>query len=50
MCVDWNSYVAILKIVLQHCLCAASSNLCRDPVFMSRQGLSSLCWNLCLDI
>ena len=69
MCVYWNSYVATLTIVLQHCLCVASSNLCHDPVFMSqqdflylahlcvatqfvmsRQGLSSLCWNLCRDI
>ena len=43
MCVYWNSYVATLTIVLRHCFCAASSNLCHDPVFMSRQYF---CWFL----
>ena len=43
MCVYWNSYVTTLTIVLRHCFCAASSNLCRDLVFMSRQHL---CWFL----
>ena len=33
MCVYWNSYVATLTIVLPHYLCAAFSNLCRNPVY-----------------
>ena len=37
MCVYLNNYVTTLTIVLRHCLCAASSKLCRDPVSMSRQ-------------
>ena len=36
ICVYWNSYVATLTIVLRHCLCAASSNLCHNQVFMLR--------------
>ena len=42
-CVYWNNYVATLTIVLRHCLCAASSKLCCDPVSMSRQHF---CWFL----
>ena len=37
MCVYWNSYVATSTIVSRHCFCANSSNLCCNPVFMSRQ-------------
>ena len=37
MCGDWNSNVATLTIVSRQCFCAASSNWCHDPVFMSRQ-------------
>ena len=34
MCDYWNSYVAMSTIVSRQCFCAASSNWCRDPVFM----------------
>ena len=37
ICVYWNSYVATSTIMSRHCFCAASSNLCRDPVFMLQQ-------------
>ena len=43
MYVYWNSYVATLTIVLLHCFCAASSNLCCHPVFMLRKHF---CWFL----
>ena len=37
MCGSLNSYVATLKNFLRQSFYAASSNLCRDPVFMSQQ-------------
>ena len=37
MCGYWNSYVATSTIVSRQCFYAASSNWCRDQVFMSRQ-------------
>ena len=43
MCVYLNNYVATLTMVLQQCFCLASSKLCHDPVYMSRQHL---CWFL----
>ena len=36
MCDYWNSYVVTLTIVSRQCFCAASSNWCRDLVFISR--------------
>ena len=35
MCGYWNSYVATSKIVSRQCFYAASSNWCRDLVFLS---------------
>ena len=37
MCGSLNSYVATSTILLRQSFYAASSNWCRDPVFMSRQ-------------
>ena len=47
MCGSLNSYVATSTILLRQSFYAASSNLCRDPVFMSRQHF---CFGSCYNI
>ena len=47
MCDSLNSYVATSTILLRQSFYAASSNWCRDPIFMSRQHF---CFGSCYNI